>query len=343
MKVGIVGASGYSGEVLVKLLLGHPRVDARGRDLAHARGQAAGAGHSRRARYRPRSDVHRLRSGRARRERHRSVLPRAAARRRRRLTPRRSSPPANASSTSAPTSASPISRPTQNITASTTRPSCCRSARFVLPELTPPAWKTEAKLVAAPGCYPTSILVPLVPLLQGRHRHARAHRRELLQRRQRRRPEGRGDLSFRRAGREREGLRPGEAPASRRDRGAARAAHRREDDHPVQPAPRADAPRHRDDDHRARRARRRRSSRFTPPGAPPTRASRSCRSSRPARRPTPRYTVGTNRIDISAVHDPRTGNFILTSAEDNLVKGASGQAVQIMNLWCGFDETAGLV
>ena len=55
------------------------------------------------------------------------------------------------------------------------------------------------------------------------------------------------------------------------------------------------------------------------------------------------HTVGTNRIDISAVHDPRTGNFILTSAEDNLVKGASGQAVQIMNLWCGFEETCGLV
>ena len=53
--------------------------------------------------------------------------------------------------------------------------------------------------------------------------------------------------------------------------------------------------------------------------------------------------VGTNRIDISAVHDARTGNFVLTSAEDNLVKGASGQAVQIMNLWCGFDETTGLV
>jgi N-acetyl-gamma-glutamyl-phosphate reductase len=55
------------------------------------------------------------------------------------------------------------------------------------------------------------------------------------------------------------------------------------------------------------------------------------------------HVVGTNRIDISAVHDARTGNFIITSAEDNLVKGASGQAVQIMNLWCGFEETAGLV
>ena len=53
--------------------------------------------------------------------------------------------------------------------------------------------------------------------------------------------------------------------------------------------------------------------------------------------------VGTNRVDMSAVHDPRTGNFIITSAEDNLVKGTSGQAVQIMNLWEGWEETAGLV
>ena len=54
------------------------------------------------------------------------------------------------------------------------------------------------------------------------------------------------------------------------------------------------------------------------------------------------HTVGTNRVDISAAFDPRTKNFVITSAEDNLVKGASGQAVQIMNLWLGFDETAGL-
>jgi N-acetyl-gamma-glutamyl-phosphate reductase len=55
------------------------------------------------------------------------------------------------------------------------------------------------------------------------------------------------------------------------------------------------------------------------------------------------HVVGTNRIDISAVHDPRTGNFVITSAEDNLVKGAAGQAVQTMNLWFGFAETAGLL
>src|SRR6185295_4795316 len=45
-------------------------------------------------------------------------------------------------------------------------PEMLASARFVLPELTAPAWKTEAKLVAAPGCYPTGILVPLTPLLK---------------------------------------------------------------------------------------------------------------------------------------------------------------------------------
>jgi N-acetyl-gamma-glutamyl-phosphate reductase len=54
------------------------------------------------------------------------------------------------------------------------------------------------------------------------------------------------------------------------------------------------------------------------------------------------HVVGTNRIDMSAVLDPRTGNFIITSAEDNLVKGAAGQAVQTMNLWLGLPETAGL-
>ena len=41
--------------------------------------------------------------------------------------------------------------------------------------------------------------------------------------------------------------------------------------------------------------------------------------------------------------DPRTGRLIVLSAEDNIVKGASGQAVQSMNILCGFPETAGLV
>jgi N-acetyl-gamma-glutamyl-phosphate reductase len=59
--------------------------------------------------------------------------------------------------------------------------------------------------------------------------------------------------------------------------------------------------------------------------------------------PDTKHVTGTNRADISAVYDPRTDNFIITSAIDNLLKGASGQAVQILNLKFGFDETAGLI
>lgn len=55
------------------------------------------------------------------------------------------------------------------------------------------------------------------------------------------------------------------------------------------------------------------------------------------------YISGTNRVDISAVYDARTKNIIITSAVDNLIKGASGQGVQIMNLMYGFDEGAGLL
>ncbi len=54
-------------------------------------------------------------------------------------------------------------------------------------------------------------------------------------------------------------------------------------------------------------------------------------------------TVGTNRLDIAAVYDARMQRFVICSAEDNLLKGASGQAVQIMNLWLGFNETDGLL
>ena len=53
--------------------------------------------------------------------------------------------------------------------------------------------------------------------------------------------------------------------------------------------------------------------------------------------------VGTNRADISAVYDQRTKNFVITAVIDNLLKGASGQAVQILNIKYGFDETAGLL
>jgi N-acetyl-gamma-glutamyl-phosphate reductase len=50
----------------------------------------------------------------------------------------------------------------------------------------------------------------------------------------------------------------------------------------------------------------------------------------------------TNFIDIGWHLDTRTGRVILTSAEDNVVKGAGGQAVQSFNLIFGLDEKAGL-
>ncbi len=59
--------------------------------------------------------------------------------------------------------------------------------------------------------------------------------------------------------------------------------------------------------------------------------------------PDTKNVVGTNVCEFAWRLDPRTGRLIVMSAEDNLVKGASGQAVQSMNILCGFPETAGLV
>jgi N-acetyl-gamma-glutamyl-phosphate reductase len=59
--------------------------------------------------------------------------------------------------------------------------------------------------------------------------------------------------------------------------------------------------------------------------------------------PDTKNVVGTNVIEIAWRHDPRTGRVIVMSAEDNLVKGASGQAIQCFNLMCGHAETAGLL
>lgn len=58
--------------------------------------------------------------------------------------------------------------------------------------------------------------------------------------------------------------------------------------------------------------------------------------------PDTRNVLGRNRVDMSAVHDTRTGNLVITSALDNLVKGAGGQAIQIWNLRKGWPEQSGL-
>lgn len=59
--------------------------------------------------------------------------------------------------------------------------------------------------------------------------------------------------------------------------------------------------------------------------------------------PDTKNIAGTNVCEIAWRLDPRTGRLIVMSAEDNVVKGASGQAVQSLNLLCGWPETAGLI
>jgi N-acetyl-gamma-glutamyl-phosphate reductase len=59
--------------------------------------------------------------------------------------------------------------------------------------------------------------------------------------------------------------------------------------------------------------------------------------------PDTKNVVGTCVCEIGWRLDPRTGRLIVMSAIDNVVKGASGQAVQSMNLICGYPETAGLM
>lgn len=58
--------------------------------------------------------------------------------------------------------------------------------------------------------------------------------------------------------------------------------------------------------------------------------------------PATQYVRGSNFCDIGFNVDARTGRIIITSAIDNIVKGAAGQAVQNMNLVCGFPEETGL-
>ena len=58
--------------------------------------------------------------------------------------------------------------------------------------------------------------------------------------------------------------------------------------------------------------------------------------------PATQYVRGSNFCDIGFKIDSRTGRIIIMSAIDNIVKGAAGQAVHNMNLMFGFTETAGL-
>lgn len=58
--------------------------------------------------------------------------------------------------------------------------------------------------------------------------------------------------------------------------------------------------------------------------------------------PQTRWVKGSNFVDVNFKIDPRTNRIIIMGAMDNLVKGAAGQAVQNMNLMFGLPENTGL-
>jgi N-acetyl-gamma-glutamyl-phosphate reductase len=221
-------------------------------------------------------------------------------------------------------------------------PELLPQARFVLPELTPPAWKTETRLVAAPGCYPTSILVPLVPLLRDgvvKREHIVANSLSGVS--------GAGKKAE-------EAYLYVERAESVKAYGLVKHRHLAEIEEQL--ALHTGAATVIQFNPHLAPMRRGIATTLTVPAAMGASVESAYASWRTAygsspfvqllpsgETPDTAYVTGTNRIDLSAVLDPRTGNFVITSAEDNLCKGASGQAVQIMNLWHGFPETTGLV
>jgi len=58
--------------------------------------------------------------------------------------------------------------------------------------------------------------------------------------------------------------------------------------------------------------------------------------------PEPKILAGTNYADLGFDLNPENGHIVSICAIDNLMKGASGSAVQSMNLMLGFEETLGL-
>jgi N-acetyl-gamma-glutamyl-phosphate reductase len=60
------------------------------------------------------------------------------------------------------------------------------------------------------------------------------------------------------------------------------------------------------------------------------------------RPPSTKWTLGSNAVHLTARYDARTGRILAIAALDNLVKGAAGQMIQCANLMLGLDETAGL-
>ena len=212
----------------------------------------------------------------------------------------------------------------------TSRPSCSARSSTGCPSSSAPS-SPGARLVAAPGCYPTAAALALAPLVRaGVDRDDRRHRR----RRQRRVGRGaqavaRHALQHRRRGLHR--LRAARPPPHARDRagvgrpGAVHAAPGpHEPGHPghlLRPARPASS-------HDRRRPRRSCGDAYA--GEPFVVVSETS--------PSTKATLGSNCAHLTARVDPRTGWVLALCALDNLVKGASGQAVQCANIALGLPE-----
>ena len=341
MKVGVVGASGYSGEVLVGLLLAHPRVQlAAVTSRTHAGKSLAGIMPALRGRDNGLrfvdSDPAVLASGDI--ELFFLALPHGAAAAYAKILVAAGKRVIDLSADFRIADLATY----QKYYGEHHAPELLASARFVLPEITPTGWISEAKLVAAPGCYPTSILIPLVPLL----RSGVILRQHIVVN------------SF--SGVSGAGKKVEEAFLYCERAESAKAyglmKHRHLAEVEEQLALRTGGATVIQFNPHLAPMRRGIATTITVPAAPGATVETLYSAWRqaydqapfvqmlaPGETPDTAHVVHTNRIDISAVHDPRTGNFVITSAEDNLMKGASGQAVQIMNLWFGYPETTGLV
>lgn len=341
IKVGIVGASGYSGEVLVRLLLAHPKVTLAavtsrthaGKPLSAVIPAVRGADHGLTF-----SDSDPAALAKSDLDLFFLALPHGAA-----AVYAKALVAAGKRviDLSADFRIADLATYTKYY-GEHHAPELLPSARFVLPELTPPAWKQEAKLVAAPGCYPTSILVPLVPLLK-----AGVISREHIVVNSYSGVSGAGKKAE-------ETYLFVERAESIKAYGLVKHRHLAEVEEQL--ALHTGAKTVIQFNPHLAPMRRGIATTITVPVTPGATieslysAWRAAYAGRPfvqvlpsGETPDTAHTVGTNRVDFSAVLDARTGNAIITVAEDNLMKGASGQAVQIMNLWFGFEETAGLI
>ncbi len=340
MKVGIVGAAGYSGEVLVKLLLAHPQVELvavtsrthAGKPLSEVVPALRGVDQGLKF---ITSELDALAASEA--ELFFLALPHGTAATYARALVGAGKRVIDLSADFRITDLSVY----QKYYGEHAAPELMPQARFVLPELTDESWKSEAKLIASPGCYPTSMLVPLVPLLK-----AGIVSREHIVVNSLSGVSGAGKKLA-------EDYLYAERAESAKAYKLTKHQHLAEVEEQL--ALLTGAPTVIQFNPHLAPMRRGIATTITVPALETDIAKlyatwEAAYGDSPfvcllptGDTPDTAHVVGSNRIDMSAAYDDRTGNFVITSAEDNLMKGASGQGVQIMNLWCGFSETAGLV